>query len=92
MQPHDVLTIVLALAAVVGMIVLTRYATRIVPRLARNDPAGAVLRLEASLALDQKRRVCLVNCEGRRVLLLTGGTSDVMLGWMPGPGAVDRTA
>jgi flagellar protein FliO/FliZ len=35
------------------------------------------------LALDSGRRLHLVRCEGRDVLLLTGGPQDVVVGWLP---------
>lgn len=89
MQPHDVLKITLALLAVVAMIMLVRYAGRLLP-LARRDRASALLRLEASLPIDQKRRLCLVSCQDHKLLLLVGGASDVMLGWLPAGGPADR--
>lgn len=47
------------------------------------------LTLEQVLALDPRRRLCLVRCGGRRVLLLVGGTQDCVVGWIDGdePGA-----
>ena len=41
------------------------------------------LMVQEVLALDSRRRLSLVRCGGRRVLLLTGGTQDVVVGWMP---------
>lgn len=40
--------------------------------------AGARLAPVATLAIDARRRLHLVECDGRRVLLLTGG-GDAML-------------
>jgi flagellar biosynthetic protein FliP len=71
-----------ALAAVLALIWLGR---RMAPRLLRLSgvpPGGDGLALEQSLALDARRRLHLVRCAGRRVLLLTGGTQDVVVGWM----------
>ena len=34
------------------------------------------------LALDARRRLHLVKCDQRRVLLLTGGAQDVVVGWL----------
>ena len=59
-------------------------------RLLRASPlaAGAArpgrrLRLEEVLAVDPRRRVLLLSCDGREMLLLTGGAGpDVMLGWL----------
>jgi len=33
------------------------------------------------IALDSRRRLYLIECQGRRVLLLTGGGQDVVVGW-----------
>jgi flagellar protein FliO/FliZ len=33
--------------------------------------------------LDGRRRLVLVSCDGRTLLLLTGGPQDVVLGWLP---------
>ena len=60
-------------------------------RLLRASPlaAGAArpgrrLRLEEVLALDPRRRLLLLSCDGRELLVLTGGAGpDVMLGWLP---------
>jgi flagellar protein FliO/FliZ len=45
--------------------------------------------LEQVLALDPRRRLCLVRCGTRRVLLLVGGTQDCVVGWLDAeePGA-----
>jgi flagellar protein FliO/FliZ len=39
--------------------------------------------LQEVLALDARRRVIILRCDGREVLLLTGGPQDVCLGWLP---------
>jgi flagellar protein FliO/FliZ len=44
---------------------------------------GSRLVAVQSLALDQRRRLHLVTCDGRQVLLLTGGAQDVVVGWLP---------
>lgn len=83
MSIHDILTVLAALAGVIVMILLVRFATRFIgmaPR--RSSPQGA-LSLEASLSIDPRRRLSLVACRGHRLLLLTGGPSDVLLGWLP---------
>ncbi|WP_149535828.1 flagellar biosynthetic protein FliO [Siccirubricoccus phaeus] len=70
-----------ALAAVLGLIWLAARALA-----ARQDAAarpGRRLALVESLALDPRRRLLLIRCDGRDALLLTGGTEDRMLGWLP---------
>ena len=45
------------------------------------------LRVEETLALDARRRLVLVRCDGRGLLLLTGGAQDQVVGWLPESGA-----
>lgn len=45
--------------------------------------AGRRLRLEETLALDARRRLLIVRCDGRDALILTGGGQDLLLGWLP---------
>ncbi|MBX6373456.1 MAG: flagellar biosynthetic protein FliO, partial [Acetobacteraceae bacterium] len=45
---------------------------------------GRRLALVEVLALDPRRRLVLVRCDGREALLLTGGGGqDALLGWLP---------
>ncbi|WP_137177102.1 flagellar biosynthetic protein FliO [Roseomonas sp. AR75] len=43
------------------------------------------LMVEEAVALDARRRVVLLRCDGRNLLLLTGGAQDVVLGWPEPP-------
>ena len=47
--------------------------------------AGRTLVLRESIALDPRRRVHIVQCGQRQVVLLTGGGQDVVIGWMQDP-------
>ncbi len=79
---QPILTAILALIAVLALIWAASRVAKfggIGPRRA----AGRLLLVEEAIALDQRRRLHLVNCEGRRVLLLTGGGQDVVVGWLP---------
>ena len=72
-----------ALAAVLALILLAG-------RIARaggwvRKPAGGRLALVQGLALDQRRRLHLVRCDDREILLLTGGTTDLVIGWLDAP-------
>jgi flagellar protein FliO/FliZ len=73
-----------ALAAVLAMLWVAAQLLRI-----RALPRRGARRLsvEDVIAVDPRRRLLVVRCDGRDALLLTGGTQDVMLGWLPGPGA-----
>ena len=49
----------------------------------RAAPAtGRLLAVQDMLALDPRRRLYLVKCDQRRVLLLVGGAQDVVVGWL----------
>jgi len=82
LSPISLLTAVLALLGVVGLILLTRRAALLLPGIARLPRAAGPLRLEQTLALDARRRLLLVGCSGRKLLLLTGGGQDVVVGWL----------
>jgi flagellar protein FliO/FliZ len=45
---------------------------------------GKLLTIQETVALDTRRRLHLVQCGQRQVLLLTGGTQDVVVGWISG--------
>lgn len=76
-------TIVSACAALGGIVFLVLLAGRLAKgtRFARS-PGGGRLRLEDSLALDSRRRINLVSCDGRTFVLLTGA-QDIVVGWLP---------
>lgn len=77
----QILTAIFALAAVVGLVVLVgRFARS--TGLARSR-AGQRLALGDAIALDRTRSLRIVVCDGRELLLLVGGGSDVSLGWLP---------
>lgn len=83
MSIHDILTTLAALTAVIIMILLIRFGSRFIGVIPRRPATHGILTLEASLSLDPKRRVNLIGCQGRQLLLLTGGNSDLFLGWLP---------
>ena len=83
MPIHDILTTVAALAAVIVMILLVRYGTRFIGLMPRRTLPHGTLTLKASLSLDPRRRLNLISCQGHQLLLLTGGSSDLFLGWLP---------
>ena len=84
MQPTTILLAVLSLGAVLALIYGAGRLARaglLTPRLA----PGGRLSLVQVLALDPRRRLNLVRCDGRHVLVLTGGTHDVVVGWLDEP-------
>ena len=76
----SILTAGAALAAVLGLILLAARFVRMggVPR-----PGSGRLAARDVLALDAGRRLHLVRCDGRDVLLLIGGGQDIVVGWLP---------
>lgn len=82
MTTHSALVVVAVLAGVLGLIVA---ATRLFQftTLWRPQPrAGRTLVLRESVALDPRRRVHLIQCGHRQVVLLTGGGTDLIVGWL----------
>jgi len=78
---QTILTAMAALGAVLGLIVLAGRGTKML-RLARPS-AGRRLVLREALVLDRTRRLHLVACDGRELLLLTGGATDLVVTWLP---------
>jgi flagellar protein FliO/FliZ len=79
-MPNEALQAVLALAAV---LLLAWGAARLARRSGLATPAGNRLKVEAVAALDARRRVVLLRCDGREALVLTGPAGDTFLGWLP---------
>lgn len=82
----SLVTAIAALAAVLALIWLASRAARF-GGFARRPPSGGVLAVQDVLTLDARHQLHLVRCGERRVLLLTGGAQDVVVGWLD---AVDR--
>lgn len=70
-----------ALAAVLGMVVLAGRGARML-RLAQ-PTVGRRLALGEALVLDRTRRLQLVSCDGRELLLLIGSSSEQVVSWLP---------
>ncbi len=81
MEPLQTLTAVGALGLVLGLVWLFARVVR-AAGLAR-QPGARRLLLREALALDRTRRLHLVACDGRDLLVLTGGGADVVVGWLP---------
>jgi len=69
-----------ALTAVLILVLLSGRAARTI--LARRPQAGRRLAILETLALDPRRRLLLIACDGREALLLTGGPADLVVGWL----------
>lgn len=77
------LTGVAGLALVLALVLLAARAARIfgiAPGLpVRSGTAPRSLVLAETLALDPRRRLMLVRCKERELLVLTGGPQDILL-------------
>lgn len=82
MTLNSLLPALAALAAVLGCILLSGRLAQMT-RLGRL-PQGKSGRLALvdTLSLDPRRKLVLVRCDGRCVLVLTG-QQDQVLGWLP---------
>lgn len=78
----SILTAVAALIAVLALIWLAGRAARFGGMARRPAAGGGSLAVQDVLALDARRHLHLIRCDGRRVLLLTGGAQDVVVGWL----------
>jgi len=79
--------ILLVISVLIGVLALIGVAARLLKFSSwRSQPQpGRTLILRESIALDPRRRVHLVQCGQRQVVLLTGGGQDLVVGWVPDP-------
>jgi flagellar protein FliO/FliZ len=78
----SILTAIAALIAVLALIWLAGRLARFGGMAQRAPRTSRVLAVQDVLALDARRRIHLVKCGQRRVLLLTGGAQDIVIGWL----------
>lgn len=74
-------TAFISLAAVIGLVVLAGRMARATGLVKSRQ--GQRLALSETLQIDRSRSLRIVSCDGREILLLIGGGSDVVLGWLP---------
>lgn len=81
------LTAATALGAVICAILFAAYVLR---RTGFARPAGSTrLQLREMLPLDRTRKLYLVTCDGRDLLMVAGPAGDTLVGWVPAtPGVV----
>ena len=75
-------TWILAAALLAGIVAVLLLLARGAPRLGLAPAVGRRLKTEEVLPLDTRRRLVIVRCDGREVLLLVGGPQDVVVGWL----------
>ncbi|WP_242010216.1 hypothetical protein [Acetobacter conturbans] len=76
---YDILSVVLALIAVLAMILLSRNGWQFVTKFGANRSRMGSIAIESTLTLDPKRRLRVIRWEGQQILLLTGGANDLVL-------------
>lgn len=76
-----------AAAALVAVLLLILLGARALRATGVAAGPGRRLAVQEVLALDPRRRLVLARCDGREVLLLTGGGQDAVIGWLSGPPA-----
>ena len=88
-MPISGTTLLTAVAALAAVLLLVLAAGRLA-RMGGLAPAraGKRLALREALALDARRRLLIVACDDRELLILTGQGADSVVGWLPGPGAM----
>lgn len=85
---ETLLAAIASLALVLGLVLMIQRAARwggLVPR------GGGRLALVEAVAIDPRRRLNLVRCDGRHVLVLTGGAQDIVVGWIEPPPEAEHT-
>jgi flagellar protein FliO/FliZ len=76
-----------ALLALALVLALAWGAARLARRTRFVTTQGKRLEVIESLPLDQRRRMLVVRCDGRELLLLTGGAQDFVVDWLEEPRA-----
>jgi flagellar protein FliO/FliZ len=84
MNEPSILWVLGVLVGVLALVGACAKLFQLTARQARPRP-GQTLSLQESIALDPRRRIHLVRCGQRQVMLLTGGAQDLVIGWIPDP-------
>jgi flagellar protein FliO/FliZ len=78
----SLLTAAAALVVVLALVWAGARAARFAG-LAPRASGPRLLSIRDAISLDSRRRLLLVRCGGRDLMLLTGGTHDLLVGWLP---------
>ncbi|MGH3184580.1 MAG: hypothetical protein ACRDOE_22115 [Streptosporangiaceae bacterium] len=81
-SPTTVVTAVAALIVVLALIWIAGRMARLTGLATRPSHAGRILMIQDSIAIDSRRRLSLVRCADRQVLILTGAGQDLVVGWV----------
>lgn len=83
MNSLDVPRLIEAGAALAAVLLLLWGGTRLLERRGALVRPHARLGVTAACALDSRRRLVVIRCDGREGLMLTGPAGDQFLGWLP---------
>lgn len=72
-----------AVGALAAVLLLIWGAAQVARRRGMTMSAPGRLGIRAICSLDPRRRLVLIQCDGREGLLLTGPAGDQFLGWLP---------
>ena len=86
----SLLTAMAALAGVLALIWVAGRAARLAGLARRPSASGRLLSVQDVIALDARRRLHLVRCADRQVVLLTGAGQDLVVGWIDPAGPERR--
>ena len=80
-------TVAVAVIALIGVLALIGLLARLLQAAGwRTIPrTGRSLVVRETVALDPRRRLHLIECADRQVIVLTGGSQDVVVGWVRDP-------
>ena len=78
-----------ALAGVLGLIWLFGRGARLAGLASRPARTGKIISIAEVVPLDARRRLYLISCRDRQLLLLIGPGGDHAIGWLP-EGAGDQ--
>jgi flagellar protein FliO/FliZ len=80
-------TVSIVVIALIGVLALIGLLARLLQFTGwRAAPqTGRSLIVRETVALDPRRRLHLIECADRRVIVLTGGSQDLVVGWVWDP-------
>ncbi len=79
----SMLTAIAALGVVLALVLGAGRLARLGGLGRRTGSGGRLLAVEETMTLDSRRTLRVVRCADRRVVLLTGGSRDLVVGWLP---------
>jgi flagellar protein FliO/FliZ len=82
MNTTSMLTAIAALAAVLLLILVAGRLARMTKFVRPRGVGANRMTIQDALVLDPRRRLLMIDCDGRSLLLLTG-PQDQVVGWLP---------